>query len=437
MAGIRHALEVAAFAFHAGGARAACGDSQWGYTAAMGKGELQISRYGEDAPQLIKHGGDFTWAVQLPEGRLGLCDEERHKLSIFDPESDKENKIVAEVDLLDGCTPVGAIYLEEKIWVACYGLKDGTPEASGLAVVDPKEGKLEDTYLFPEVDGRRHFVHNVYAFTINGATEIYVAGFGDPWDAEKYQPGKGIVRFDRESKTYDLNTTSSNLNCRSIAQQDDKVFYVLEQNPGPLSTTLVRLEHNGGVFEVTATANLPARDAWSDGGADVFLGPEPNTVFVTDRRPFFSEAGDGLGGLYYYTFDSPDHPGQFHKEREFPTGKYPRYTAALPNGDIVSCNKNEDTLTFFEGLAKQVPAGEVKTSTQDTVKKPSFFLQVCVDKPPTPAPAPAKPTPEPAVPAWAWYLLMPVSVAIVAGLLMCVYGRPGSQEATPSLLEMS
>merc|ERR1712137_1156072 len=78
---------------------------------------------------------------------------------------------------------------------------------------------------------------------------------------------------------------------------------------------------------------LPSRTG-GDGGADVILGREPDTVFATDRTA-------GGGKIYYYLWES----GAFHQKAVHDTGSNPRYTVALPGGDIVSCNQDGGTLT--------------------------------------------------------------------------------------------
>merc|ERR1712187_1022887 len=207
------------------------------------------------------------------------------------------------------------------------------------------------------------FVHNVYVFTWGGRQELFVAVLGNPWWSPPVA-GDGLVRFDRNSSKF-VPTTAAPINARSAVQQSDDIFYVLTQEANMGSTKLVRLEKNtdNELLSVAASIALPAR-AGGDGGADVFLGREEDTVFCTDRT-------DGAGKLYYHTYANCS----FHLAQTRVTGSHPRYTTMLDNGDIVACNKLDSTLTIFKGLAMAPTATDIKQTTISTVKDVSFFLK--------------------------------------------------------------
>merc|ERR1712150_246930 len=100
-----------------------------------------------------------------------------------------------------------------------------------------------------------------------------------------------------------------------------------------------------------------------DGGADVFRGREPHTLFCTDRT-------EALGKLYYYTFSE----GAFKLEKTRDTGRKPRHTSIVGN-HIVACNEDDATLTVFKDLALNPTTEQVSTLVIPTVPVVSFFIQ--------------------------------------------------------------
>merc|ERR1712176_1684649 len=213
----------------------------------------------------------------------------------------------------------GAIVLEGKVYVACFGL-DTTP---GLAVVDPVAGTLEATYAFPTVNGDKLHVHNVYAFDWGGRRELFAAVLGAPWSGI---PGRGLVRFDRESSEFMVNTTIQDLHARAAVQQADGSFYVMSQEPSGTESRVVRLEQQGDKLAEVASIALPSSGG-TEGGADVMLGREPDTLFCTDRTW-------GTGKLHYITFSN----GSFELVNSRDTGNNPRYSTITNEGNVVVCN---------------------------------------------------------------------------------------------------
>ena len=105
-------------------------------------------------------------------------------------------------------------------------------------------------------------------------------------------------------------------------------------------------------------------DSAGDGGADVLLFDD-NQVGVTDRK------GDD-GSLYSIQYTS-EGEGQVKFGRK--TGIHPRYSTCMTNGDVVSCNMNENTLTIFKNL-KAHPFENVETrKVSSCVEVPSFILE--------------------------------------------------------------
>merc|ERR1719491_1871155 len=98
------------------------------------------------------------------------------------------------------------------------------------------------------------------------------------------------------------NASAVGLNVRSATQVSAGVYYALTQEPEGSPTKLVRIEQQQQQQALSSTATttssespeqhdelivtaetiLPPRDG-GDGGADVLLGLEPNTVWVSDR----------------------------------------------------------------------------------------------------------------------------------------------------------
>jgi hypothetical protein len=300
----------------------------------------------------IPQAGHVTWAVDVPEFGLALCDEERSMLTMW-----ANNGTFVDVALAPLTGPVGAIFFDKKVYVACFG-SWGVPGTAGLAVVDPFTGNVDATHAYK--DGS--FVHNVYAFTWEERQEIFVTVLGNPWWPTPVA-GDGLVRFDRKSSKF-VPTTLAPLNARSAVQQSSGIFYVLTQEANMGATRLVRLEKNtdSESLRVAASIALPDR-AGGDGGADVFLDKEKDGVFCTDRT---NEAGK----LYYYTYAS----GTFHLAQTRNTGSHPRYTAMLDNGDVVACNKHDSTLTIFKGLGLAPTSTDIKQMTISTVRDVSFFM---------------------------------------------------------------
>lgn len=301
-------------------------------------------------------GQDFgaNWALEVG-GSLVLLNNDL--VSIWD------GSLLVQLSLGPLTTPVGAAVLNGLVYVACFGTGNGD---NGLAVIDVAAQELVATHLFPQSDV---YVHNAFAFEFGGQTEIFVAAIGNPWSSPPV-PGLGLVRFDRSLEKFDLETTvGASLHARSAKQQPDGSVFVLTQNPPGEASTLARLEELSGTFVVVAATQLPSRADGGEGGADVILGAEVNTLWASDRQ-------DGAPGkLHYYRY----HPvlGLFSNLVTRDLGVRPRYTTALSNGDIVSCNQGSNDLSLYPGLALQ-PLATVSELRIPTVSNPMFFLRTSV-----------------------------------------------------------
>merc|ERR1712224_47297 len=122
-------------------------------------------------------------------------------------------------------------------------------------------------------------------------------------------------------------------NVRSAKQQAEGTVYTLSQEPNSEPSVLSRLVKQGDHFVIDAQVNLPERIG-GGGGADVVLGQNLDTLFASDRT-------SGAGKLYYYVFVD----GVFRLKNSRDTGKNPRYTTTLANGDVVVCNQDDATLS--------------------------------------------------------------------------------------------
>lgn len=294
--------------------------------------------------------GSAKWAVELDSGIAILID---NTVQLWTGGSD-----FTVITLGGLTTPVGAVHLDGKLYVACFGSWP-TPDdlTSGLAIVDVERQSLESVHAFP--DGVVH-VHNAYAFEFGGKTEIFVAVLGNPWEGPI--AGRGLSRFDRASETFDLYSTDGRLNVRSAKQQSDGSIFVLTQEPEGEQTKLARLVEANSRLAIEAQTLLPPRQD-GDGGADVVLGFEKDTIWATDRGAYG-------GSLYHYTYSN----GEFTMDTKRFTGANPRYTVALDNGDIVVCNQNENDLSVYKGLA-WVPTAYIAEVRVPTVDTPMFFMK--------------------------------------------------------------
>jgi len=299
--------------------------------------------------------GTAGWACEVPSFGLAICDEPKALLKLWK----KSDGSFKDVSLAPLKAPVGAVHLDGKVYVACFGTWKTPHGDSGLAVVDVATGKMEAHYPF----GDSTHVHNVYAFDWDGRKEIFVVNIGNPWAGP--EAGFGIIRFDRAGGTFMKQTTGERVSARSAVQASETAFYAVTQEAPGRQSQLFRLERQGDSLHVVAKTNLPRRSG-GDGGADVFLASpsEPESLFCTDRT-------QGGGKLYHYTYAN----GGFQLGGTFNTGNNPRYTTALPGGDILACNQDGAALSVFRGLARdpRAPNEAVKVSTHE-LKTPSFFL---------------------------------------------------------------
>ena len=142
-------------------------------------------------------------------------------------------------------------------------------------------------------------VHNVYEFDFlqGGAvvSEITVAVLGNPWLTPALA-GHGLVQFDRQTRKFrslvvneEEGDGTNRLNVRSAKQVATGIFYAVTQEPAGEATQVIRLEqttpeaqHTPHGLKIVAQSVLPARDG-GDGGADVVLGVQLNTVWISDR----------------------------------------------------------------------------------------------------------------------------------------------------------
>lgn len=294
------------------------------------------------------------WVIELDSG-LALLHEEASTVTIW------SGSEFTEIDLGDLVSPVGGAYLDGKLYVACFGSWPTPLGDSGLAVVDVLGRRLESTHPFS--DPNMH-LHNAFAFEFGGQREVFVANIGDPWTKSGPIAGWGLSRFDRSSSAFEPHTTSANLSIRSAKQQLDGSIFALTQEPSGQDTKLVRIEERGSQLEVITQTILPPRSG-GDGGADVVLGVERDTIWVTDRQ------GWEPGRLYYYTYSS----GSFTMINARDTGALPRYMVTLDNGDVITCNQNGNDLSVFPGLAFNPLNTSIAEHRIQTLSSPKFFIQ--------------------------------------------------------------
>lgn len=252
--------------------------------------------------------------------------------------------------------PSGAVFFDGLLYVACFGAGD-LAVTSGLAIINPFKAQLVSAHAFLD----EMHIHNAYAMDWDGQTEIFVAVLGNPW-ASPPLTGRGLVRFDRNAGTFIEDTTAVAMNVRSAKQQSDGAIYTLSQEPNGEPSLLSRLVKRGSHFVVDAQVKLPKRNGGS-GGADVVLGKHSDTMFASDRT-------SAAGKLYFYVFAD----GVFQLKSTYDTGKNPRYTTVLDNGDVVICNQDDATLSVFDELASH-PTQSVKMTTLTTVHTVMFFVK--------------------------------------------------------------
>lgn len=298
-----------------------------------------------------------AWVTEVDSGLAILSGDGGSKITLWRGGSDFQ-----DVDLGGMVTPVGATYADGMLYVACFGSWPDPAGDSGLAIVDVASGSLISTHAFS--DSRLH-IHNVYSFNVQGRTEIFVAVLGNPWTGPV--AGKGLSRFEPSTGSFALDTTNEDLNVRSAKQQDDGSIFVVTQEPNSQQTKLARLEADGSNLKVVAKTELPAL-ASGNGGADIVLGRDRDTIWVTDRQS--GEAGK----LYYYTYSS----GAFNMVNVRDTGVVPRYTVMLDNGDIVSCNQDGGDLSYYIGLGLSPEDTSITEQRINTVNGPMFFIQTSV-----------------------------------------------------------
>jgi hypothetical protein len=232
-------------------------------------------------------------------------------------------------------------------------------------------GQVSHNYIFGE-DGH---IHNVYAFEVNGQTEIIPVSIGNPWPSTGDPvPGWGLMRLDTTSGTFDTSYTMDGsdpgrLSIRSAAQQSDGSVFAITQEPSGQPTKLARLEFQDGKFQIKKVFVLPSRQG-GDGGADVFLGRDMNTFFATDR----GAAPNAQGGMvYYFQYEN----GDFKQSASYQSGNSPqdpRYTTMFDNGDLASANQASNSITVFPGLGAKPIDYDSASHTIQAMTGVSFLL---------------------------------------------------------------
>ena len=359
----------------------------------------------------------ISWVVELNGIGLGLCDSTRHEFHVWNTVNGAGIDNLHSVALAPLSNPVGAIHSQVEsnlVYIACFGTWP-TPikSDSGIAIVDIsniEQPVLVRTVAYP--DPRMH-VHNVYEFDFlqgSGSAvvpEITAAVLGNPW-LKPALPGHGLVQLDRRTGNFrplvvnekEGDVTTNRLNVRSAKQAAPGIFYAVTQEAAGVATQVVRLEqttpeaNTPHELKIVARSVLPTRNG-GDGGADVVLGLQPNTVWVSDR---WNQAGR----LYYYKYHPPSTTvgdGTFDRVATHVAtgGDGARYTMITHTGDIVVCNdsrtdpvlpganprgtpraaprgRDSGTLTVMKGLALN-PQSNPEVVTIDTVPTVQFFLE--------------------------------------------------------------
>jgi len=296
------------------------------------------------------------WVVEMDSGLALLDTDGQSGATLWFGGED-----FTEIGLGDLTVPVGGAFLDGKVYIACFGSWPTPQGDSGIAVIDVATRRLESTHSMWQL-GAMH-LHNAYSFNFGGQKEIFVAVLGNPW-SDPILAGRGLIRFDRSTKSFDLSPTTAELNVRSAKQQDDGSIFVVTQEPAGVATKIARYEERNGQLFIVAAATLPDRQYGGDGGADVVLGAK-DSLWITDRQAWHA------GLLYYYVYEA----GVFHMVNVRDTGVVPRYTVALGNGDIVACNQNGGDLSVFKGLALQPTDTTIQEQRVLTVSGPAFFIE--------------------------------------------------------------
>lgn len=334
-------------------------------------------------------GSQISWVCDLKGTGLGLCDADRNEFRVWrtttkssgNNNNNRDDISIKNVPLAPLGNPVGAFQSKIEpnlVYVACFGTFEVPQNDSGVAIVDISDADnpfLVGTYAYPHP----HHVHNIYEFDFFTTTpEVIVAILGNPW-MDPPVPGHGLVKFDRITGQF-VTLSSSRLNVRSATQVSPGIFYALTQEPEGVPTKLVRIEQQEQQLIVKATMVLPPRNG-GDGGADVLLGIEPNTLWVSDRWK-------GPGRLHYYSYNEtaattttsnnlPDPFFDLLATHVATGGVNARYTVLTQSGDMLVCNQDSNTLTVMHGLAlsPMKSTSSTKISSIETVGSVQFYIE--------------------------------------------------------------
>jgi len=325
----------------------------------------------------LTNDSQISWVCEVEGIGLGLCDNKNAEFLLWRNDIfDDVGSTFMNVSLAPFKKPVGAFQstVDGLIYVACFGTYPVPQNDSGVVIIDVSDADhphVVANYTYPHP----HHVHNIYEFyhePKSNRSDVFLAILGNPW-MDPPVPGEGLVMLDRDTGAFQ-KTTIERLNIRSAKQPAPGVFYALTQEPEPEQSKLVRLETNvedsgEAKLVVRAETLLPSRDG-GDGGADVILGLEPDTIWASDRWA-------GPGRLYYYSFNSSiDAPSGFvHHATHVATGENARYTVITDSGDMMVCSQNSGTLTLMEGLALSPTSETINVTTINTVGTVQFFIE--------------------------------------------------------------
>ena len=346
--------------------------------ASFGQGIEVFGKTGSTEHPFDYGQGQISWVVELNGIGFGLCDSKRNAFYVWNTVNGADTDNLPSVALAPLSNPVGAIHSQVEthlVYIACFGSAPNSD--SGIAIVDIsdlQQPRLVGAVTYP--DPQMH-VHNVYEFDfLQGQPEVTVAVLGNPW-LKPALAGHGLVQFDRNTRNFRPGDDPNRLNVRSAKQAAPGKFYAVTQEPWGVATQVVRLEqttpeaNTPHKLKIIARSVLPTR-VGGDGGADVVLGLESNTVWFSDRW-------DQAGRLYYYKYDPPSTTagdGTFDLvATHVATGKNARYTMITHKGDIVVCNEGSSTLTKMKGLALNPQQLNPEVVTINTVPVVQFYLE--------------------------------------------------------------
>lgn len=284
--------------------------------------------------QPLPFSGRITWACKTPNGII-LCNETESKVVMWDL---AEGVVVKEYNIEQLIAPVGCAYINDLLYVVCFGKDAGT---SGIGIFDIDNIKAKN--IVQRTDFPDHHLHHISELTLSGKKTIVVCDLGNPWSSPIQKGGLFALEG---SKFRSLSTFG--YSARSVTQSGDIVM-CLTQKP----TVLYKFSVKNGKLINEEQTKFQEYDG--DGGADVFFGHD--SVFATVRY-----GGDKPGVVFQLQDKSITHTDVVVN---------PRYTTMLSTGAIVSCGQTDkNEITVF------TPEKSDKRTLTTVANFPSFVLEI-------------------------------------------------------------